>query len=77
MNTVGGIPGHSARPNAAEALRARGGDLAARLTVASLIAIASYLIFDFNLIAVVAVPLIVGGIGLASVIFGSERQGTA
>jgi hypothetical protein len=69
--------GYSERPPVAKALRASGGRLVAALTVSSVLAIVSYLIFDFDLIAVVAVPIVLGGIALALAVLWSGGRGVA
>jgi hypothetical protein len=68
---------YGARPPVAEILQAHGRRLAAVLTVFSLIAIVAYLIFDFDLIAVVAVPLVVGGIEIARTVFEDKGRSAA
>ena len=68
------VSGSGARPPVAALLQAHGRLLAAELTVFSLIVIAAYLIFGFDLIVVVAVPLVVGGIALALTVLESNGR---
>jgi hypothetical protein len=60
--------GGEARPGVGEILRAWGRTLVVEMTVSSLVAFGAYRAFDFDLLWIVAVPLLVGGIGMASAV---------